>query len=219
MHRPRPTLRRSGGFTVIELLTVVAVIGILLTILIPTLGKVQENAKKTKTRVQFSQWATAIEGFRQEYGYYPNFDSTNKVNAGTGGAAYLFQELLSGRPATGALPFSSGEKDSSTVQNKRHIGFYSFGNDEIGAGKVVDAFGNTDIAVLVDKNLDGRITKPTGDTTTDDYPSFPAVGMGASPTGAFLPTSDKLPADGIRAGVIFYSAGAGTSNSDVVTSW
>lgn len=217
MHRPRPTLRRSGGFTVIELLTVVAVIGILLTILIPTLGKVQENAKKTKTRVQFSQWATAIEGFRQEYGYYPNFKSvsTDTLPFSNGivdsqPESTRFIEALSGRKLDGTTLAPDGPGE--LAGNKKHIAFCGFAQDQINStGILQDAFAlpSPQIVVLMDGNLDGLITFGTSGT---DFPSgLPGVG----PTSTWRPQATSP----IRAGVIFYSAGAGTSNSDVVTSW
>lgn len=41
------TRRQNAGFTLIELLTVIAIIGILASIIIPTVGKVQQTAKRT----------------------------------------------------------------------------------------------------------------------------------------------------------------------------
>jgi prepilin-type N-terminal cleavage/methylation domain-containing protein len=61
------------AFTLIELLTVMAIIGILAAIIIPTVSSVRVSANKAKTKVQFNQWASAIESFRSEYGYYPSF--------------------------------------------------------------------------------------------------------------------------------------------------
>ena len=60
------------AFTLIELLTVIAIIGILAGIIIPTVGAVKQNALKSKTKAMFSQWVSAMELFRQDYGYYPD---------------------------------------------------------------------------------------------------------------------------------------------------
>lgn len=43
----KTTRRSSAGFTLIELLTVIAIIGILAAIIIPTVGKVQQTARRT----------------------------------------------------------------------------------------------------------------------------------------------------------------------------
>ena len=202
---PQPT----RGFTLIELLTVIAVIGILAAIIIPVVGGASNSARRAKTRVQFSQWANAIEGFRQEYGYYPVF-TQNLVNGDNTNEAsiVLFREVLSGRGAPDPSTFLSSENGTSP-QNPKRITFLSFGQDEIVDGKLVDAFGNEEIAVLVDKNYDGIVTVGTdGDYTTATAPNT----NGVKPM--FPP-----PPEGIRTGVIFYSAGAGDSASDIVTSW
>lgn len=63
---------RLSGFTLIELLVVIAIIGSLAAIVIPTVGTVRTSANNAKTKTQFSQWASAMELFKQEYGFYPD---------------------------------------------------------------------------------------------------------------------------------------------------
>ncbi|MFA6961708.1 MAG: prepilin-type N-terminal cleavage/methylation domain-containing protein [Opitutaceae bacterium] len=60
------TIRRSNaGFTLIELLTVIAIIGILAAIIIPTVGKVQQTAKRTADASNLRQIGQASLIFAQ----------------------------------------------------------------------------------------------------------------------------------------------------------
>jgi len=96
--------QRYDAFTLIELLTVVAIIGILAAIIVPTAGGARNAAKKAKTRAQFSAWGAAFESFRQEYGSYPQLypqGAQKLVNQGaagnpTGAATHHFHDLLAG---------------------------------------------------------------------------------------------------------------------------
>jgi len=74
-----------GGFTLIEVLVVIALIGIFAAILITAASGVRDSASRARGKVQFAQWAAAIEAFRGEYGHYPQFDTSHKVNGGAGG--------------------------------------------------------------------------------------------------------------------------------------
>lgn len=224
-HKAAPTVcsnaRPRRGFTLIELLTVIAIIGILAALIFPSVGGANRTAKKAKTKVQFSQWAAAIEGFRSEYGYYPAFHSSNLVNPSgqstTANALHLFHDLLAAKRRDGsALPTFVAGADSQfpEVQNRKLISFCSFsGSDLVDAGSaspnlIRDAFDNTAIAVLVDKNLDGVINGA-------DYPGgFPLV-------ASVQPSSADIPATGVRAGVIFYapSPTSTTASPDFIFSW
>ena len=72
---PRPTRRlaRLGvpGFTITELLIVIGIIVLLIGILLPALGKVNERAKVAETNATMEEFAKACEAFRQEFGFYP----------------------------------------------------------------------------------------------------------------------------------------------------
>ena len=152
--KPHSKQAFKQAFTLIELLTVIAIIGILAGIIIPTVGAVRENAMKTKTKAMFSQWVSAMDLFRQDYGYYPSpFDFPQKVanNNGTGGGEFF--NLLTGN-------------ENSTF-NPKGIRYYSFSEDAV-ADKahdvaderdIIDAFGNNDFGMAVDTDLSGSIEK------------------------------------------------------------
>lgn len=200
-------LRRA--FTLIELLAVVAIVGLLAALIFPSLGAARKSADRARTRVQFSQWTVAIESFRREYGHYPTFDPSNLVNGGASTSSaddHLFHDVLAGRKRDGT-PLSTASSASAGRQNPRHLVFHSFGESDFtppgdpSPNLLRNAFGNLSIAVLVDRNLDGRID-------SEDYASFPAVLL---PDGSVVrPTSGgadtDIPANGLRTAVAFYCA-------------
>jgi prepilin-type N-terminal cleavage/methylation domain-containing protein len=205
-----------GGFTLLELLAVIAVIGILTALLIPGIRSAQIAAGKARTRVQFNQWAAALESFRGEYGYYPALHSSNLVNPAGQTAdpatLHLFHDILAARRRdSSALPAYASSTDSQfpEVQNRKLISFHAFAESDFTPANLLrDAFDNTEIAVLVDRNLDGIIN------ATDYGGTLPVV-------GGISPTTVDFPAGGVRAGVIFYAPapGASAGNPGFIFSW
>ncbi len=233
----RPARPRTGAFTLIELLTVVAILGILAAIIIPTARSAQLAANRAKTRAQFGQWASGFEQFRQEYGAYPQLypNAAQKlVNQGATtqlAGNHLFHDVLAGirrdgMPLAGAL---TGNPTPAIGQNTRRIRFVSFTESDfvtqadVSAGRAAanrlnfirDAFYNTSIAVVADANLDGVINgRDTGG-------AFPPVVVGGA-TNSIRPTTVVTPGQtgGTRAGVLFYCAPPGaTSENDLIMSW
>jgi prepilin-type N-terminal cleavage/methylation domain-containing protein len=225
--------RHAAAFTLVELLTVIAIIAILAAILIPTVSGARLSANRARTRVQFAQWAAAIESFREEYGCYPVFAATGKVNGSAGtlpGTVHPFHDVLAGRRRDGtALPVSApglpADPAAPEVQNFRRIRFATFtandlfpdaGEDDATANLVHDGFENTDIAVLVDRNTDGVINAA-------DYPVLPAVSPPGDGSLRLIPATVDFPdgpSGGIRAGVLLYSCPPGaTDASQLILSW
>jgi prepilin-type N-terminal cleavage/methylation domain-containing protein len=220
---------RRRAFTLIEVLTVVALIGIIGTIVMPMAQAIRVKAIRAKTRAQLSQWALAMEMFNAEYGSYPKIDGS--YAGGRSGPDGLvngekFSVALSGRKLDGddtalrnANPSSRGQL---TVGNTRLITFYSPAQGEINLEdtppSLVDYFGNKEIGVIYDKNGDGIINR--NDVTTLQ-PVSAKIG------GKYTPdtTTDINLTLGVHSPVIFYSPGAGDSTgqeieaADAVFSW
>ena len=65
------------GFTVIELLAVIAIIGILAAILLPALSKARVMAKKSNASGEIHQLVVAIRMYAEDWGAYPNRGGVN----------------------------------------------------------------------------------------------------------------------------------------------
>lgn len=201
--RARPAWRR--GFTLVELLTVIAIVAVLLAILIPTVNSVRLAANKAKTRALFGQWTAAIDAFKNEYGYYPRFDSSGLVNPPGQSPApstlHLFHDVIAGRRRDGSAlpPLMAGASFAPEAQNRKRIAFRAFAESEFTEEDLLhDGNGGTEIAVVVDRTLDGVID-------ADD------LSGGLPLVAGMRPTAEDFPSTGVRAGVIFYAPASGGS--------
>lgn len=64
--------KRSQGFTIVELLIVIVVIGILALLVITTYSGIQQKARNSKRSADVKSLQTQIEAFYQDKGYYPS---------------------------------------------------------------------------------------------------------------------------------------------------
>lgn len=71
----RGTAERRSGFTIIELLIVIAIIGIITAVMIPKLFAAGEKAKQKRTMADLRILAGAIEYYSVDYGQYPRIGS------------------------------------------------------------------------------------------------------------------------------------------------
>lgn len=86
---------RAAGFTLIEMLVVMAVIAILASLIFPVTRAVNRTKIKSRTRAEMEQIITAIETYKDKRGYYPPDNvlnpATKVVNAYTN---QLYYELV-----------------------------------------------------------------------------------------------------------------------------
>jgi prepilin-type N-terminal cleavage/methylation domain-containing protein len=123
------------GFTLIEMLTVIAVIAILVGILYPALRSIRDGPKKAAARADIRKLQMAIQSYYNEYGKYP----PTPRNGATPQADWFYAMLNGNRfPADGSALASGYE-----ANNPRGIRFMDFPKKQInGFGEFTDPWNN-----------------------------------------------------------------------------
>lgn len=121
----RNSRRTRGAFTLIELLTVIAIITLLIGILTPALGRARDEAKKTAIRAQLQSISTGLEMFQNDQGKYAasnageysGFNPAENWEVGTSGqplqGANLLVDAMVGRDFIGYDPKPSRQASGS----------------------------------------------------------------------------------------------------------
>jgi len=78
-------VRRQKGFTLVELLVVIAVIALLMAVLLPVLGRVRKQAKSVVCRSNLRQWGMAYSMYVVDHdGRIPDFWGHSIIGLGKG---------------------------------------------------------------------------------------------------------------------------------------
>jgi prepilin-type N-terminal cleavage/methylation domain-containing protein len=96
---------RRRGFTLVELLTVMAIIVLLAGLTIQTVGYVQKKAARSRAEAEIAAFGAALESYKADNGIYPSGNATNTLNARTNNSPanyktasrVLYQELSGDR--------------------------------------------------------------------------------------------------------------------------
>ena len=85
MKRNGPSRRRRGGFTLIELMIVVAILGLLAAILVPAVAGFSDYSKQEATKVAMNKVSQALQFYRDDHGKFPSQmkDLTSEKNKKT----------------------------------------------------------------------------------------------------------------------------------------
>ncbi len=115
---------KRKGFTLVELLTVIAIIVLLISILVPVVSRARRQAKEAAVQAQLHAIEVGLEMFHTDFGFYPS--STPEDPTGSNdpshstGSAYTIQGAhrlalaLMGRDKLGCPGDASGHPDSIT---------------------------------------------------------------------------------------------------------
>lgn len=85
--------RKQAGFTIVELLIVIVVIGILAALVLNTFQGVQARARDTERRTDLNTIHTQLEVFYNDFGHYP--DGSAAVTCGEGTDSCALDALTS----------------------------------------------------------------------------------------------------------------------------
>ncbi|NBU72618.1 MAG: prepilin-type N-terminal cleavage/methylation domain-containing protein [Bacteroidetes bacterium] len=168
---------RAAGFSLVELLVVVSVIGLLAGLSAVTIPRAIDSGKKTKAKADLTAIVAAVKAYRQEYGKYPVAPSkmdqaSDEFNSWYGppttpNDSKLLMRILSG-DATVAL--------EGMVINPKGVRFLEGAGSD---GTFQDPWGNQ-YAVKMDTNESGGVEyyNPAGGNAENLRVSVIAVSLG-----------------------------------------
>ncbi len=152
----------TNGFTLVELLTVIAIIAVLMGILFPTINSAIESAKKTQAKNDELQIVNAIKGYYTEYGKYPS----TGANTGSDSTDYFAGDDATGSELMDALRVPV--PTSTYALNPRKIVFLEVPASKNstkpkagigGNGRFYDPWGYV-YRVKIDNNYNGTLDNP-----------------------------------------------------------
>ncbi|MCH8118681.1 MAG: type II secretion system protein [Planctomycetes bacterium] len=139
---------RKTAFTIIELLTVMSIIVVLISVLVPALSKVRRYAKKVKQLAQFNSMQSAIELFSNENDGYPPSGALDGTGQSYCGAMKLCEAMM-GRDLLGFHPDSVFRADGLDATGTRAIYLPTQNNRKARMGTLLQ-FENANAYRLVD---------------------------------------------------------------------
>lgn len=214
----------AAAFTLVELLTVIAIIAILMGLLFPAIGVIKEQARKVQAKTDVGNIVAAVKQYYTEYGKYPVLSAAGGAGAGdesvgdpeqgaTGENNNLFNTLRAIPEGLNAdhrynprrVVFFEGRGAADIVAPR--AGFSDRSQDQAKKGVFYDPWGKP-YFVVVDSDYDNiiRLDNFYSDFSTTNAPR---VGVGAFAMGK----DQKLGNNGDK---IYKN---GSNNSDDVISW
>ena len=211
---------RPAAFTLIEMLVVIAIIGILAALLLPALASAREKARRTSCLNNLNQFSKALESYCADFsGYFPCYpgwgaDPSVPTPAGPGTGGVTYRAYIGGTPyscqMTGLIP-------AEAVLTDQPLSLPVFGNREMSGISCGLAFPGVNFFRTV--FFGSPVLPALAPTPTAGHACFAGpVGLGCLLTGGYIkdakvlmcPSATGMPWD---AG----AANAGLTRSDLAT--
>ena len=160
------SIRKQEGFTLIELMIVVAIIGILAAIAIPNFLAYQAKSKQSEAKVSLGAIFTSVVAFQAESNPTTYMPATNVTEIGwgpSGNPRYSFWYYAAGAvarlaPTTGPQAASGGCDATSTTTTLAPLasvtGFTATAKGQIDQDPTCDEWSMNDIRLLVNNLSD-----------------------------------------------------------------
>jgi len=152
------------GFTLVEIVSVIAVLAVLFAVLAGSVLSINKKAKVTESKALFSRLEMAVQAYQHDYGYYPNLggtilDGDQIVDLSNAEQWARFIKVFALESPTGE---SMDEDPLITQLNPRknvylNLQIRDLPADSLGVPRLEDAFGNPHIKLVMDADMDGRI--------------------------------------------------------------
>ncbi len=152
-------MRNKKGFTLIELMIVVAIIGILAAIAIPNFLKFQAKSKQSEAKTNLKAIFTAETSYFGENNTFAALATVNYLPVGTPSKMiYAFAVEAGGAPTMGAAPPAAADWTNCGLVDSdgdgKYDGFSAAANGNIDNDAGVDTWYITDANVLANPNND-----------------------------------------------------------------
>lgn len=119
----------SCGFTLIEILVVVAIIGLLSAIILPSLNRARASSRDTQRKMEFNQIVKAMTFYYDKHGHYPpnntGGDLTYAVNFNNMAQTLVDEGFLSKVPVSPC--------GSACIYSQGGYAYYNYGPTYLGA--------------------------------------------------------------------------------------
>jgi prepilin-type N-terminal cleavage/methylation domain-containing protein/prepilin-type processing-associated H-X9-DG protein len=151
--------RQRYGFTIIELLVVISVIGLLFALLVPALQRARESARNSTCQGNLHQMGAAMLHFAEAKGRLPSGGEGSDFSKNPPATVFDLQSTF-----TLILPYLSDERFLNTGTNL----LYAYNDAACPANQT---FSKTSVAILVCPSNPLRLADPNGYGVTDYMPT------------------------------------------------